>query len=263
MENLQCLTTMTGTVDEEWFYLTSTVCQSLAGPVILEAYDLHAEAVPTRDVRAVEDFLDLTQRQVGAMVAALARLPERCTPNTFWKVLRPFLQGSGSSSLPNGVIFKGVQEKPMRLAGASAAQSTAVPIIDAVFGVQHGPALLGFLEEMRAYMPGPHREYLELMQAQESLREALLRWRRQKLPGAETLIPKFNSCIDELLEFRKMHWNLVGSHIIAMKLADVAVAQGCPVGGHGAKSAVQGTGGSALEHFLGGTIKATSAAKIV
>merc|ERR1719383_110437 len=56
-DNLRCIRTMTCTRDEEWFYVCSTACQSLAGPSVLAAYVFLARDVPSQNFDAIELFL--------------------------------------------------------------------------------------------------------------------------------------------------------------------------------------------------------------
>merc|ERR1740117_2312288 len=114
------------------------------------------------------------------MASTLKRLDERCKPEVFWGQMRPMLQGVGGaqSKLPRGLIFQGVSVfagEPQSFGGASAAQSSAIPVFDAVLGVAHQGSTVAFVKDMRRYMPRPHREFLELMQAQRPLRETILR----------------------------------------------------------------------------------------
>jgi hypothetical protein len=65
-----------------------------------------------------------------------------------------------------------------------------------------------------------------------------------------------NRCVNRLADFRRAHFSLVQSHIMAPKLAE---ANSCNQG----EAAVElGTGGSPLEAFLSNNIRATQSAKI-
>jgi len=62
------------------------------------------------------------------------------------------------------------------------------------------------------------------------------------------LISKFNLCVDQLVTIRQVHWEHVGSHIIAMKQAD--------------EDTSNASGGFTFDPFLCGTVQATLAAKL-
>jgi len=278
----RCINTMTGTRDEEWFYCSSTAVQVQAAAIVLGAYDLLAEAIVVADTAAVGDFLALCADRLELMASTLSKLAEHCTSEVFWGEMRPLLQGFGyGTSLPEGLIYTGVRTyggRPQRFAGASAAQSTAIPVIDAVFGVAHGRREAAFMSDMRRYMPTKHREFLEMLQRQPSLREVLLGWRNGvcesgvPCPTPEevsALVRQFNICVERLANFRRSHWRLVGSHILKPKsAAEEAAAASARCAGAGCNgsrkgsNAALGTGGSPLETFLQSTVVATLAARI-
>lgn len=260
-DSFRCLNTMTGTKDEEWFYCTSTAIQAIGGPLVLASYDILAEAVPQRDCKAVLGFLEDVSRRLKQMLAILLRASEHCRPQVFYNEMRPLLQGFGKGTkLSQGLVYEGVEEyggKPQTFGGASAAQSSCIPLLDRVLGVQQMGDAKSFTEDMLRYMPGRHREYLELFFEQPSLRNIIIRWREQAV-DVSSIILAYNKCIDQLVEFRRGHWRLVGSHILAAKAQLVQSQGGCVVGpGDGT-----GTGGSPLNAFLNSTIEATLAAKI-
>jgi len=266
-DSLRCAMTLTGTVDEEWFHCTSTAVQMIAGPSVLASYDVLAESTPTSDVEAVEDYLEMLAERLGDMASAMKRLDEKCTPEVFWRQMRPRLQGPGGvrSLLPEGLLYEGVPSlavKPQSFNVASAAQSSAIPVFDAVLGVQHQASTVKFMKETMRYMPGPHRDFVELMQAQKTLRETILQWRGAGEVRSESLVSKFNLCLDRLGDFRRVHGKFVGTHIVAMKAKD-AVSESKALGAdYGAKYAAMRTHGSPVEALLNGTIKSTLDAKI-
>jgi len=273
-ERYSCINTMTGTRDEEWFYCTSTAVQTLAGPVILGAYDVLAEAIPNADVPAIKAWLEDCAARLEAMASTLSRLADQCGPEVFWKQMRPLLQGfGGGATLKEGIVYTGVEQyggRPQRFAGASAAQSSAIPVLDAVLGVQHREGEKAFAKEMRRYMPSRHREFLELVQAQPSIRQVLRRWQEGarkdvSIEEVASLMRPFNKCLESLADFRRSHWRLVGTHILKQKAMEEMIASGESSGcgyGTGTSSAARGTGGSPLEDFLQGTVAATLAARL-
>jgi len=266
-DRLRCTTTITGTVDEEWFHCTSTAVQMIAGPSVIASYDVLAESAPTSDVEAVEDYLDSLAERLVEMANAMKRLDEKCTPEVFWRQMRPMLQGPGGarSLLPHGLLYDGVpslEGKPQSFNGASAAQSSAIPVFDAVLGVQHKDSTVKFVKEMMRYMPGPHRDFVELMQAQKPLRETILQWRSAGDSRSESLVSKFNICLDKLGDFRRAHGKFVGTHIVAMKARDALSENKVTSADYGAKYAAVRSHGSPMDTLLNGTIQSTLEAKI-
>jgi indoleamine 2,3-dioxygenase len=267
-DSFRCLNTMTGTKDEEWFYCTSTAIQTIGGPLVLSSYHILAEAVPQQDFKAVLGFLEDVSERVKQMAAVLQRAPENLCPQVFYNDMRPLLQGFGQgfgqgTKLTQGLVYEGVKEyggKPQTFGGASAAQSSCIPLLDRILDIQQTGDAKSFCTDMLQYMPRLHREYLELLGSQPSLRDAITRWSKQAVDTMRLhlIIMEFNTCIDRMVEFRRGHWRLVGTHIIAAKAQAEKRQGGCVVGpGEGT-----GTGGSPLNAFLNSTIEATLAAKI-
>ncbi|KAK1145512.1 tryptophan 2,3- dioxygenase [Aspergillus melleus] len=67
--------------------------------------------------------------------------------------------------LPRGVIFDdgtGSQEY-RQYSGGSNAQNSLIQLFDIVLGIEHEPCADSFMEDMRQYMPGDHRRFLEDM----------------------------------------------------------------------------------------------------
>eukprot|EP00929_Paragymnodinium_shiwhaense_P067893 TRINITY_DN34126_c0_g1_i1.p1 TRINITY_DN34126_c0_g1~~TRINITY_DN34126_c0_g1_i1.p1 ORF type:complete len:531 (+),score=93.90 TRINITY_DN34126_c0_g1_i1:78-1595(+) len=265
----RCLNTMTGTKDEEWFYCTSTAVQILLGPVVVGAYSVFSEAVPAMDCVAVSGFLSDCLRGLEEANKVMDRLSQHTTSEVFWNDMRPFLQGFGDvAGLEDGLVYEGVSAyagKPQKFAGASAAQSTAIPVVDCVLGVVHSGREAEFMLQMRKYMPAKHREYLELLKTQEPLRAVLQRWRKMVCPDVtvaeiDRMIDLFNECIDALVRFRRIHFRHVNSHILMPKSQEASRSSGCM--GGAAIGPAKGTGGSPLEEFLMNTVNATLAARI-
>lgn len=107
----------------------------------------------------------------------------------FFNRVRPYMNGwEKSEDLPNGVLYQGVQrlkssnipngEKTPngtygKYAGGSAGQSSLIHVLDVAFGVVHTPVGangVNFIHEMRSYMPGPHRKFVEDLAASYSMK---------------------------------------------------------------------------------------------
>lgn len=76
--------------------------------------------------------------------ALLQRMHERCRPEVFYHIIRPFLAGSKNMSaagLPRGVFYDEGEGKGewRQYSGGSNAQSSLIQFWDAVLGVKHVP----------------------------------------------------------------------------------------------------------------------------
>ena len=83
------------------------------------------DAAVLAGLRSVRDAL----RAAGA---TLKRMPERCNDAEFYSVVRPFLQG-----WPAGGVVYAAEGSAQTHQGASGAQSSLLPAVDAWLGVRH------------------------------------------------------------------------------------------------------------------------------
>jgi len=94
----------------------------------------------------------------------------------FYVHIRPYLAGSkGLDAFPEGLLYEGVDSKPLRFNGGSGAESSTLQAIDAVLGTQHKGTDAEFLKDMRSYMPAKHREFLEYISQEASLHQYIVR----------------------------------------------------------------------------------------
>uniref|UniRef100_G3VWQ4 Indoleamine 2,3-dioxygenase 1 n=1 Tax=Sarcophilus harrisii TaxID=9305 RepID=G3VWQ4_SARHA len=133
------------------------------------------------------------------------------------------------SLLPKGLIYEGVSEIPKEFAGGSAAQSSIMQCFDALLGIQHttenGNAK--YLEEMRNYMPSPHKIFLEAVASHSSVRDFVSSSDDIQLKKA------YNECVKALVHIRNYHLQVVNKYIISPS-----------------NDEVKGTGGTNLLIFL-------------
>ncbi|KAK3296449.1 Indoleamine 2,3-dioxygenase [Chaetomium fimeti] len=182
LDTLHAQHTFTGTPDESWFYMVS-VAMEARGAYLVPAMLRALEAATTRrDCGAVAGGLRELAAGIGELGGLLERMDERCDPGVFYHRIRPFLAGSknmGAAGLPRGVFYdegQGGKGEWRQLRGGSNGQSSLVQFLDVVLGVEHkamgnsSPDGVGsgqkgggmsFHEEVRRYMPEPHRRFLE------------------------------------------------------------------------------------------------------
>lgn len=194
LDSVESLLTFTGTPDESWFYAVSVALECEGGHII-PAMISAMNAIPNNDLAACKQNiaalhkLMASVRRVGDI---LDRMHERCAPDVFYHAIRPFLAGSKNmteAGLPRGVLYDQGEGKGewMGLRGGSNGQSSLIQFFDIVLGVEHkatenqnsdmkkcGEKELPFHEEVRAYMPGPHRRFLEYVRSLPSIRHFAL-----------------------------------------------------------------------------------------
>lgn len=205
LENIGTLQQFLGGMDEAWFYLI-TVALEARGAIALPALAglQHAAATDRKD-EAV-DHLKTVANAIKAGSDALQRVYEKCAPFVFYHRVRPFLAGWEAP----GMVYEGVSDKPVMLHGGSAAQSSLFQALDAGLGINHeDEKTQPFLMEMRRYMPPPHRQFIEALEAGPSVHQYVV------AQGASTpaLTDQYNLCIDLLSAFRKQHLEITVRYI--------------------------------------------------
>jgi indoleamine 2,3-dioxygenase len=285
LENLATLTTFTGSIDESWFYLVSVAIEARGAPILplmltaIEAARVNDSATITACLRAFAERLD----DLGTL---LQRMHESCDPQVFYHRVRPFLAGSknmAEAGLPNGVLYvDGTgSEEYRQYSGGSNAQSSIIQFFDIILGIEHRPTgekkdpsseseLEGrapppkhnFLLEMRKYMPGPHRRFLEDVTLVANIRDYV-----EANTNIKELTLAYDACLAMLRAFRDKHINIVSRYIIiksresrslsrsgspveTRKKLDIATSSRQGARDNSARKKLKGTGGTALIPFL-------------
>lgn len=231
LDNLEILHTMTGTKDEEWFYLVMTAIEK-AGAEAMETFISMNKKIAINDDYCKEDTIRdfrKIERIVYNITQILNRMYENCTSKVFYNQLRPFLSGWTDKDLfPKGLEYENVGT--FRYNGGSAAQSSLIQVFDTALGVEHkDPHGKEFLLKMRDYMPKKHNEFLQFMQEY-----SLIRWYVQ-VTDDDDVTKAYNDCIEYLARFRNAHIRMVHHYILVHVDND---------------NDVKGTGGTDLVDFL-------------
>ena len=234
--NIGLLQCFLGGQDEEWFILIHIDIEKKAGKA-LKAIEQAQEAVVAQDAEKVEAALIKMRAALSSMYEVLGRMPERCDPHIYFHRVRPYIFGwRNNPSLPNGVVYEGVDEYKgvgQKFRGETGAQSAIIPAMDGVLGIEHEKdELREYLMEMRTYMPPKHVAFIEAVEAGPSVRNFVTTIKRSSLTQV------FNDCIELVANFRAMHLEYAGTYIHAQ-------AQATP----GNPSAV-GTGGTPFMVYL-------------
>ena len=280
LDAIHALHTFTGTEDESWFYMISVAMETQAAhiiPVMMRALD----AVKCRDYATMTDCLVKFSRCIRKVGVLLDRMTEKCDPMVFYHMIRPFLAGSknmGAAGLPRGVFYDlgDGNGEWMQLRGGSNGQSSLIQFFDIVLGVEHtsegnsnphnargeaekSPAGgISFHEEVRGYMPGAHKRFLEHVSRMGSIRNLA------SLPSASTEQQEFREAFQtatrNLAEFRNKHLQIVTRYIIIpsrhpfpnsrVNLATASSKTMATSEKGDASADLKGTGGTALLPFL-------------
>ncbi|KAI1318337.1 hypothetical protein EDD11_006850 [Mortierella claussenii] len=249
LENLETLSTMTGTSDETWFDIVSVTVEVEGGAALqplLEAM----QAVREDNMATVTAKLTIALTQLEKVGKQLARMFEKCDPAVFYWKIRKFFAGSEnmeSLGLLNGLEYKGVgpnRNERKYLMGATAGQSSLFPALDLIFGIDHHERSASrkndaatitnngssdiknepnaLLLKMKGFMPAPHRAFLDHLRRVANLRAYILSKKAAAANGTENqdeyqvndLIRVYDACVHQIKLFRDTHIQIVTRYIL-------------------------------------------------
>ena len=228
--NLSTASTFTGTSDEAWFFKVHILVEIAATSGLKAMVEAH-RAMARKDNKALVPELEAVARSLNEMKAAMDRMFQSCDPKTFYVKLRPFYAGSkGLAAFPNGLIYEGVSPSPLQFCGGSGGESSSIYSFDIFLGVSHDSEFVG---EMMDYMPSKHREFLQVLGRQPSVREYVAQ------SGDAEVVRSYNETIDAFTEFRCSHIKIVTRYIVSQKKHSI-----------NASLEDKGTGGTEFMPFL-------------
>ncbi|RAL02614.1 indoleamine 2,3-dioxygenase [Aspergillus ibericus CBS 121593] len=254
-DNLSTIASFTGTQDESWFFSISNAIEARGGQIIPPLLNA-LRAVQSNDLSQLEEFLQEICTSLEEICLTLMRMSEQCEPSVFYHQLRPMLCGSRdvtSIGRPKGVCYPN--------GGDSNAQSSTIQLFDIILGIHHeaaeteaafGGSQAKYLEEMRHYMPGPHRKFLELMEEKCNIREFVL------IQAHNTEVQRlYRSAVLKLRSVRDAHLSIVSRYVIVPAMREREPR--CDPGGDD----LTGTGGTEIMSFLRNRRDETDAASRV
>ena len=261
LDNLKCLTTFTGTRDEEEFYLASARIE-FRGTEVLEIMRETMDEAFVGDntaLRRITSYLQKLTIVIKDLAKLLTDVRQGCDPEFFYNQIRPWLRGQDSGPASIKWVFEGIEEdptlvQPTELSGSSAGQSSLISALDIFLGISHGnKATAGqFLKRMRMYMPRHHRNFLRHLENNPRPLKALIEANRN-YPG---LLDAFNAAIESLKEFRDAHIKIVAIYVAGPARSAIERL------GQTIESPVKGTGGMNAMSFVKGTRDDTAASKL-
>ncbi|KAK8131185.1 hypothetical protein PG984_007623 [Apiospora sp. TS-2023a] len=244
VDAVQSMHTFTGTEDESWFFMVSVAMEAQAGraiPAMTRALEAAAKQKSPRDYDALTRALGELTASIAQVGALLERMHERCDPDVFYHQIRPFLAGSKNmeaAGLPRGVLYPEHCDDEGKWHGSwhqwrggSNGQSSMIQFFDVVLGVEHTnegnsrasptpgdqPAARSYHDEVRDYMPGPHRRFLVHVSQQGSLRELAQKIQQQSSTADESqkrFCAAYVKATETLGTLRNKHIQIVTRYII-------------------------------------------------
>ncbi|NP_001124530.1 indoleamine 2,3-dioxygenase 2 [Monodelphis domestica] len=243
IRNLDTIVSFPGGESLKGFVLVTLLVEKAAVPGI-KALVKAINAILQSNEDVLLQALQQLRTSIDEMAKALRQMHDYVDPAIFYAVIRIFLSGwQDNPAIPDGLIYEGVSEEPLKYSGGSAAQSTVFHAFDELLGVCHSKESTTFLHRMREYMPPSHRAFLEEIHSAPSLKEFILSSRSCLLHEA------YNQCVKALAELRSHHINIVAKYLLtgAAKAKDGGLD--CLTGPPQAL-AEKGTGGTVVFSFL-------------
>jgi indoleamine 2,3-dioxygenase len=202
-----------GKEDEDWFILVHVDIEARAG-VALRAVLSASAVLAQKDVPGIRTLLETTAAGLTAMNKTLARMPEGCSPEVYFRKVRPYIFG-----FTDLVYEDCFGNKPQSYRGETGAQSSIVPSMLAALGIAHKDSLLTqHLQDMRTYMPRPHRDFIrDQVSVREFVKESSDRQNREL----------YNECLRQLIAFRSRHFEYAVNYI-EKKVANPIATGGTP-----------------------------------
>lgn len=208
-----------GKEDEDWFILVHVDIEARAGQA-LQALNRGKSILLEEDAAALVAILEATSSSLEQMNKTLARMPEGCSPEVYFRKVRPYIFGF------TDIVYEGCFDgAPQTYRGETGAQSSIIPTMLVALGLRHKSSLLTqHLEDMRNYMPPPHRRFIR---EQMSLREPVQRLASESGPQGRRLKELYNDCVREVIAFRSKHFEYAVNYI-EKKVADPIATGGTP-----------------------------------
>lgn len=217
--DIDAITTFTALRDERWFIAIHAAIEAAAGPALAAIGEAQA-GILDRDTDRVHRALRSIEESLHAIVPILNRMGEHNDPEKYGAGFRPFLGAL------TGVTFEGVPtlEGSQSFRGASGAQSSIFPALDAAFGIDHGDnPLVEHLHALRQDMPPAHREFIHAAAEGPPIKAFAER------TGDDRVREAYNECVDQMVRFRERHYEVVERYL-ASKLDETEGTGGTPYG---------------------------------
>ncbi|MGP1352621.1 MAG: indoleamine 2,3-dioxygenase [Parasphingopyxis sp.] len=210
LDNIAMHQNFLGGMDENWFVLIHVAIEAEAGRALELATEL-VDASDAGDADRVETLLQTMHTVWDRVNAHFDRMPERCDPYIYYQRVRPYIHGwKNNAATPNGLVYEGVERfggKPQAFRGQTGSQSSIVPAMDALFNVCHeNDPLREYLDELHAYRPIPHRQFIEDLAEASSLRAFATN-------APSGVKDAFNACVEQVARFRTRHLEYAASYI--------------------------------------------------
>ncbi|THH28503.1 hypothetical protein EUX98_g5681 [Antrodiella citrinella] len=254
MDNIRYQNVFSGTDTERGFYTVSAAVELKGVEMlqIIESYmNLPNVTEPTAIVKIGRDLVALA-KIVKELTEIFSSVRDAIDPEVFHWMCRPWWNGSSVKNSQPGWIYEGVPNSAsLDLAGPSAGQSSVMHALDIFLDIDHKlnqkrqpapsetnkKAEQGFMERMRRYMPGKHREYLARVGAVPcTVREVARSMPRLQEP--------YNEVVAALKHLRDVHIRIACLYVVNQAHKAPPAGSGIVASDGHADGHARGTGGN-------------------
>ncbi|XP_052831732.1 indoleamine 2,3-dioxygenase 1-like [Octopus bimaculoides] len=203
LDNLRCLYNVTEGENAEWF-LTVTIQIEFEFAAAIQSILEAIQAVSDSDTPKLNRCL----REINDVILNMLKVFRRMHAYVSFSISYKNRWGTEGNSLPEGLIYEGIDDKPKKLVGGSAAQSSILQTLDAFLEIKHNKDKQMFLDEMKGYMPKPHRDFIDAIKKSPKVRNYVLQSNQQEL------IENYNTCVQNIEKFRSYHMTIVTKYVV-------------------------------------------------
>jgi indoleamine 2,3-dioxygenase len=217
LHNIVRLQNFYGGIDEDWFVLIHIAIEAKAGPAIAALVEAQT-AVFKKQPQKLHAALAVVFKTLKTMGDILGRMTEHCDPYIYYNRVRPFIYGwMKNPSIPNGVLYSGVQEwkgQPQKFRGETGAQSSIIMSIDAALNINFdkGNPFYEHLIDLRKYMPVPRQIFVETLEKNANVANVrdFVTKHQAEYPNLTTI---YNACLEQNHRFRNIHLEFARNYI--------------------------------------------------
>lgn len=268
-----------GTEDEQNFYFASARAEMIGVQMLHIFNDYHnlPNVTDLTSICKINRLLTRLTTVIQEIDVGVQSVRQIVDPHVFYWEVRPWFNGSASGPSAPAWIYEGVGDtSKLDLSGPSAGQSSVMHALDLFLDIDHKlrqrryPAPSdankradhGFMERMRRYMPGRHRDYLTyIAEYPRPIREVA-----QNTPAVREA---YNTAVTTLKKLRDSHMRIACLYVVTMSRSTKPPV-GCPMFAmaermerEAAKSGpVTGTGGNEVSLLLKAGRDATARAVV-
>jgi len=193
--NIDTLQNFVHLYDEHWFILVHVAIEALAARLLDAVARIRVALLDDESVQDTTPALLDIAASVRGQTRILRRIPEHMDPAIYFRCFRPYIRFFA------GVRYEGVARQAMDYRGETGAQSSIMPLVQALMKIPHRPSILiDHLRDMRRYMPARHRALIAAVEAWPDLRGRSDR-------------EAYNAVLEAMATFREVHYGWAKEYI--------------------------------------------------